>query len=143
MFDPEQPSIAVAMIVNARGELLIAWNSQWGCFTLPMTKIRYEPPAEKPPEAAVRAAAEVLGVPCRAQANEEARFFRGLRKSSRDAEIKDYQFHVVRVEYHPDFADRIESALWCSGDKLRAGEYQPLSGSVDEVLRHCIDWGWP
>ena len=142
MFDPQQPSIAVALVSDASGNLLIAWNAKWGCFTLPMTKIDKELPAETPSEAAVRAAAEVLQVPCRVVAGKEPQFFRGLQKSDRDAEIKDYQYHVVQVEPHPDFAERVSSALYASADKLRSGEYQPVSGSVEEILTHCVEWGW-
>lgn len=142
MFDPQQPSISVALVSDAGGHFLIAWNAKWGCFTLPMTKVDKQLPAETPIEAAVRAAAEVLQVPCRAISGQEPQFFRGLQKSDRDAEIKDYQYHIVQVEPHPDFAGHASSALYASADKLRSGEYQPVSGSVEEILTHCVEWGW-
>jgi len=141
VFDPQQPSIAVALVFDSGGNILIGWNAKWRCFTLPMTKIDKELPAETPSEAAVRAAAEVLQVPCRVVAGKEQQFFRGLQKSDRDAEIKDYQYHVVQVEPHPEFSGHVSSALYASADKLRSGEYQPVSGSVGEILNHCIGWG--
>ncbi len=98
MFNPTQPSIAVAYVVDSSGRLLLAWNSSWGCFTLPMTKLQIEQPAETPERAAVRAAAEVLGVPTRVVPNKTAKFARGLLRSPRDGDIKDYQYHVVPIE---------------------------------------------
>ena len=99
MFDPAQPSIAVAYVVDSQGRLLLAWNANWGAFTLPMTKLHTEMPAETPEQAALRAAAEVLGVPTRVVPGHTAKFARGLLRSPRDGEIKDYQYHVVPIEY--------------------------------------------
>ncbi len=142
MFDPSKPSIAVALVANAQGKLLLTWNAKWSSFSLPMTKVDTQAPAETPAQAAVRAAAEVLGVPCRSVAGKQPQFFRGLQKSDRDAEIKDYQYHVIAVEPHPDFNSQTAGNLWADSHKLLSGDYQPLSGSVEEVLKHCIEWGY-
>ena len=143
MFDPAQPSIAVAYIVDSQGRLLLAWNDKWGAFTLPMTKVDLEVPAETPVQAAVRAAAEVLGIPARVVAGKPVQFARGLQKSDRDAEIKDYQYHVVQVEAHPDFASSLDhGVIWASIEKLQLSEYHPVSHSVDAILRNCVEWGW-
>lgn len=144
MFDPAQPSIAVAYVVDSQGRLLLTWNDKWGAFTLPMTKLQSEQPAETPEQAGVRAAAEVLGVPARVVPGKAAKFARGLQKSPRDGDIKDYQYNVVQVEVHPDFANHISSQplVWASIDKLQTGEYQPVSKSVETLLRECVEWGW-
>jgi|GEM_PF-2797068 len=144
MFDPAQPSIAVAYVVDSQGRLLLTWNDKWGAFTLPMTKLHADQPAETPEQAGVRAAAEVLGVPTRVVPGKEAKFARGLQKSPRDGDIKDYQYNVVPVEAHPDFASHISSQplVWAAIDKLQTGEYQPVSKSVESLLRECVEWGW-
>ena len=144
MLDPAQPSIAVAYVVDPQGRLLLTWNDKWGAFTLPMTKLQSDQPAETPEQAGVRAASEVLGVPTRVVPGKASMFARGLQKSPRDGDIKDYQYNVVPVEVHPDFASHISSKrlVWTAIDKLQTGEYQPISKSVEALLRECIEWGW-
>jgi hypothetical protein len=49
------------------------------------------------------------------------------------------------VEVHPDFASSVNNGqpvLWADIDKLQAGEYQPVSKSVEALLRECTEWGW-
>ena len=145
MFDPAKPSIAVAYVVDKQGRLLLTWNAKWGSFTLPMTKVHTDQPAETPEQAAVRAAAEVLGVPTRVVPGKAAKYSRGLQNSSRDGDMKDYQYNVVPVEAHPDFASQNSSnqpILWAAIEKLQDGEYQPVSKSVEALLRECVQWGW-
>lgn len=144
MFNPAQPSIAVALVLNSKGQLLLAWNLAWGSFTLPMTKLHLEQPAETPEQAGLRAAAEALGVPVRLVAGRQAKFARGLLRSPRDGEIKDYQYHVVAVEPHPDFAHQVshEPLVWAEVATLRNGDYQPISKSVETLLQECAEWGW-
>lgn len=144
MFDPAQPSIAVAYIVDSQGRLLLTWNEKWGAFTLPMTKVHSDQPAESPEQAAIRAAAEVLAVPTRVVVDKETKFARGLQKSPRDGDIKDYQYNVVPVEAHPDFASQVSSKplLWATIAKLQNGDYQPVSKSVEAILQECAQWGW-
>jgi ADP-ribose pyrophosphatase YjhB (NUDIX family) len=145
MLDPAKPSIAVGLIRNHEGKLLLAWNSQWKCFTLPMTKIDQDPPSESAEQAAVRALAEVLGVPARPLAKQAAEFFRSLQLSSRDGEIKDYQFHAVKLEPHPDFAGTAQPTvptLWADIDQLIANEYHPVSPSVALILSDGLGNNW-
>lgn len=144
MFDPDQPSIAVAYIVDSQGRLLLTWNNKWGAFTLPMTKVQFDQPAETPEQAAIRAAAEVLGVPTQIVPGKETKFARGLQKSPRDGDIKDYQYNIVQVEAHPDFASLVSSKtfVWASIAKLQNSDYQPVSKSVDAILQECVAWGW-
>ena len=144
MFIPAQPSIAVALVLASKGHLLLAWTSSWGSFTLPMTKLHLEQPAETPEQAGLRAAAEVLGVPVRHMRGREARFARGHLRSPRDGEIKDYQYHVVAVEAHPDFALQVSQQpfVWANVATLRNGDYHPISKSVETLLQECAEWGW-
>lgn len=131
------PFIAVALVSDASGGLLITWHAKWRSFTFPMTQIAHDqlPAKETPIDAAVRAAANVLQVPCRVVAGKEPSFRRGLQLSGRDAEIKDYHYHIFDVEPHPDFADRAVQGLYASTDKLRDEDYQPISDSVKEILK--------
>jgi hypothetical protein len=48
------------------------------------------------------------------------------------------------VEAHPDFTSQIsrKPLVWAAIDKLQTGEYQPISKSVEALLRECIEWGW-
>ena len=144
MFNPAQPSIAVALVLDSERRLLLAWNSHWGSFTLPMTKLHLEQPAETPEQAGLRAAAEILGVPVRVVTGRQAKFARGLLLSLRDGEIKDYQYHVVAVEAHPDFAQQVsqQPLVWANVAALRNGDYQPISKSVESLLQECAEWGW-
>lgn len=43
---PSQPSLAVAFVLDDSGRLLLVWNTKWGAFTLPMTKVDASPPSE-------------------------------------------------------------------------------------------------
>ena len=147
MFDPPKPSIAVGFVTDPQGRLLLTWNDKWQAFTIPMTKIDTEPPAETVAQAAVRAVSEVLGVPTRAIPGKQKDIgvMRALQKSERDAQIKDYQYQVAQIEIHPDFASITPThhpSIWVDVSKLQRGEYQPVSPSVERVLQNCIEWGW-
>jgi hypothetical protein len=109
-----------------------------------MTKLRSEPPQETPEKAGVRAAAEAMGVPARVTPGSTVKFARSLQKSMRDADIKDYQYNIVPVEAHPDFVADLTSRplVWVSIKELQKGEYQPVSSSVELLIRECAEWGW-
>ncbi len=145
MLDPSLPSLAVAFVLDDRGRLLMVWNPKWRAFTLPMTKIDTTPPRESAADAAIHAASETLGVPTRAIPGSEPNFMRCLHRSKRDGEIKDYQHQIVRIEPHPDFASAYSPSapiIWASIEKLQLREYQPLSPSVSDILKSCVEWGW-
>jgi hypothetical protein len=144
MCDPAQTPLAAAVIFDSRGRLLLVWNDNWGAFALSMTKLHCEQPEETHEQSGVRTVAEVLGLPTRVVPDKAAKFARGLQESPRDGDIKDYQYKLVPIEVHPDFASHIRSQpfVWALINKLQTGEYQPISKSVEALLRECVEWGW-
>jgi ADP-ribose pyrophosphatase YjhB (NUDIX family) len=145
MNDPETLRIAVALVMSESRRILLAWNHHWQGFALPMTKIDAGPPAETPELAAARAAAETLQLPARVVPGRSGQAMRMLQLSGRDGEIKNYVYTVVPIEVHPDFhaAPRDHRpTIWAPVAKLAAGEYQPLTSSVQPVLDACREWGW-
>lgn len=144
MFDPHTVQIAVALVKLNKDQVAVSWNGNWGAFVLPMTKLDTTPPAEFPEQAAVRAAAEVIGLPCRVVPGQSGKAMRKLQLGQRDGELKDYHFTVVPVEVHPDFQSAIthRPVLMPSVERLLAGDYQPVSPSVKPILDSCLEWGW-
>jgi len=129
--------VAAAVITDASEQLLVSLNESWGAFTLPMSRIRTGPDADETPEfAAVRAAAEVLGVPVRLGAG---RYQVGLLElSGRELAEKTYAVHLVRVEPHPAFADRLAIRaphFWAAPFLLAEGHYEPLSPMLPRLVR--------
>ena len=105
-----------------------------------MTKLPSGQPAETPEQAGVRTVAEVLVAPIGVAPDNASKLARGLQKSSHDGDIKNYQFDVVSMEDHPDFASQLsrQPLVWIAIDKLQTGEYQPVSKSVQSLLPQCI-----
>lgn len=143
-FDPHVLQIAVALIEVEPGRLVVAWNENWESFVLPLTKIRTGPTVASAEQAAVRAAAEALKVPCRVVPGKTEQLKRTLQLSLSDDELKDYHFTIVPVEVHPDFRNVALSPAAVVADKakLLAGEYQPLSPSVAAILAESLERGW-
>ena len=142
-FEPKIIRIAVALMMTDHG-VAITWSENWDAFVLPMTKIATGARAENPEQAAVRALAEVLRVPCQIEPGQTSHEMRQLQLSDRDGEIKDYQFVIVPVRIHPDFANttiRPHSVIFATGDKLQAGEYQPMSPSTKLIIDECASIG--
>lgn len=145
MFDPQTLQIAVALVKLNKNQVAVSWNDNWGAFVFPMTKLDTTPPAESAEQAAVRAAAEIFGLPCRVMPGQSGKAMRKLQLGQRDGELKDYHFTVVPVEVHPDFGNASiahRTVLFASADKLQSGEYQPVSPSVKPILDACLEWGW-
>lgn len=139
-FEPDCVEIAVAFIEIEPRRVVLAWSENWESFVFPMTKLG----SDTPERAAVRAAAEVFQLPCRAAAGEREQVKRSLQLSGSDGKLKDYHFSIVSVEVHPDFqrvALNRPSVVVADYDKLRAGEYQPLSPTVKMMLESTIQWG--
>ena len=139
-FEPDRVEIALAFIEIEPRRVVLAWSENWESFVFPMTKLG----SDTPERAAVRAAAEVFQLPCRAVAGKREQVKRSLQLSGSDGKLKDYHFTIVSVEVHPDFhrvaLDR-PSILVADYDKLLAGEYQPLSPTVKTMLESTIQWG--
>ena len=140
-FDPKNVQIAVALLKLGKDKVALTWNDNWGAFALPMTKIDTGKPAETAEHAALRAAAEVLQLPVRVAAGQAAKAMRALQLSDRDGEIKDYHFHVVPVEIHPDFAAvsiNHRPVIFATVDHLQTGDIQPISPSVKPIIDECF-----
>lgn len=136
-FDPKNLNIAVALIKMDRDKVALTWNDKWGAFVFPMTKIEAGPPAESPEQAALRAAAEVLHLPVQVVKQQAPKAMRTLQLSNSDGEIKDYHFHVVPVEVHPNFAAASVShrpVIFATVDQLQTGAIQPISPSVKPII---------
>lgn len=140
-FDPKNVQIAVALLKLGNDNVALTWNDKWGAFVLPMTKIDNGKPAETAEHAALRAAAEVLQLPVRVIAGQAAKAMRTLQLSDRDGEIKDYHFHVVPVEIHPDFAAisiTHRPVIFATVDQLQSEAIQPISPSVKPIIDECF-----
>jgi hypothetical protein len=136
-------TVAVALVNNSDRQYLWALNTLWGKFALPMTKQRRGPAGIEPPEqAAMRAAAEVLGVPVQAGACWPAA--KVLEVSGRDQTVKRYAYTVVRVEPHPDYPSEVRTGaphLWLEAHQALSGEYRPLSQPCLDLLAKLLEEG--
>jgi hypothetical protein len=136
--------VAVALVTDASQRVLLVFNDRWGQFTLPMSKRRrgrqHNEPATR---AALRAAAEALGVPVRILV-ERARGLRrlpGRLESWRELAEKIYTYTVCRVEPHPDFASHLQIRqphLWLSPHWILSEAYEPISESARFILRSVL-----
>ena len=141
-FEPQVVRIAVALMRTDDGAV-ITWNSNWESFVLPMTKIGGAR-GETAEQAAVRALAEVVRVPCQVEPGKSSHEMRQLQLSDRDGEIKDYQFVVVPVRFHPNFANVSiinRPMVLAPVEKLQSEEYQPMSSSVKPIIDECVELG--
>lgn len=136
-FDPQNLNIAAALIWLGHEKVALTWNKKWVAFVFPMTKIDAGPRAESSQQAALQAAAEVLHLPVRVVAGQAAKAMRTLQLCDRDGEIKDYHFHVVPVEDHPDFAAASinhRPAIFATVNQLQNRDIQPISSSVKPII---------
>jgi ADP-ribose pyrophosphatase YjhB (NUDIX family) len=141
--------VVVALVTDPTQRVLLTLNENWGSFTLPMTRRRRGRQINEPPtRAALRAAAEAVGVPIRLV--EESRSPRSLParlESSRQLVDKIYTYSVFHIEPHPDFADRLQIRqphLWLSPHLVLSGIYEPISESARFILRGILaDFGIP
>lgn len=135
--------VAVAVIMNPDGQILWTWNDTWGAFSLPMTKLRSCPEmAESPRGAAVRAAAEALGVPV--QVGKQWTDLPMMRVSDRDFAVKHYSYHVFQAGPHPDYSATLrirQPHLWLAAHVALSGLFEPLSHSACEILRGLVQRG--
>jgi hypothetical protein len=133
--------ISVAIITDAHHRLLWTWNDRWGCFCLPMTKQRRFPGASEAPHvAAVRAAAEALGVP--AEVGDPFQPGPSLEISQATGEPKTYHHAVFPARPHPAMVKQIRlprGHLWLTPhDSLRGG-FAPLSENSLAIVSALVD----
>lgn len=144
--DVDLSRVAVAIVTDEPLQrVLLTWNDRWGAFTLPMTRVRIAPgghPLDTPEQAALRAAAEALGVPVRHAAPPLKAELNRFLLSGREQRVKPYEHHIFRVEPHPHFAGRFfyrGPFLWASAYALMdRGIYEPISPSVAPLIRHVL-----
>ncbi len=135
--------VAVAVVMDQSKQILWTWNDNWCAFTLPMTKIRSGQGIVEPARyAAIRAAAEALGVP--AEVGQLWATLPMTRVSDRDWSVKHYTYHVFPAEAHADFAARIcirQPHIWLPAHAATSGLFRPLSHSAKDILRELIKRG--
>lgn len=154
---PAQPPfplvhVAVALVIRDR-RLLVVWNPNWSCFTLPMTKIREQFRADGSPDidsetprmAAIRAAAEAVGLPLDAAALPEAAEPLDLQpyshRSGRDGQWKRYTREVFTFRVREAAAPHGGAAhAWLLPDEV--GNCQPLSPTVEEIVNQLAARGF-
>ena len=134
--------VSVALVTDDNQRVLLTFNDNWGMFTLPMTRRRRGRQQNEPTtRAAVRAAAEALGVPVRLVEQGPKRLPARLQ-SGRQLVDKVYTYSVYHIEPHPDFAGQLQVRqphLWLSPHLILSGAYEPISESARIILREALD----
>ncbi len=149
---PPNIHLAVAVVVYD-GKFLVTWNSSWGTFSLPITKIRQwhlgnghlDPTSETALQAAVRAAAEGLErpllqseIPSDATELELQPY---SHRSFRDGQWKRYGREVFVFEVKSaEPLQRCVPGSWISPSEITT--LQPLSPTVDEVVSALTATGY-
>jgi len=131
--------------LRADQRLLWIWNENWGCFALPMTKVRKgQGNVEPPRHAAVRAAAEVLGVPVEVAA--PLAVVPEIEVSDREYVVKRYTYHVFRARAHADYGPAAwrlpRRHLWLPAHAALSGLFEPLSKSACDLLGSLVQQGF-
>jgi hypothetical protein len=139
------PLVDVAVVLIARqGRLLLDYNPRWHAFTLPMSGLHDRPPAtpkadpapERPLDAALRAAAEVLGRPHPEGALTAVDAdLQPFQQSERDGRWKRYTYRVFALTLAAGEEPRPvpgHHAAWLKPDEL--GDAHPVSPTVAHIL---------
>ena len=139
--------VSVALVTDEHQRVLVTFNDNWGTFTLPMTRRRRGRHQNEPStRAAIRAAAEALGVPVQL-ANQNSQRRAAFLQSGRQLVDKVYNYQVFHVEPHPDFAGSLQIRqphLWLSPHLILSGAYDPISESARFLLKGVLkDFGIP
>ncbi|WP_020472181.1 hypothetical protein [Zavarzinella formosa] len=145
MSDPiESVELAVTVIANENGEVLFDYNSSWGVFSLPMTKIgtipgptpKSEPLPETAEAAALRAAVEVLGhpLPKGHRPKHVEVHVPPYQQSGRDGSWKRYSVQVFVLRAPAGKACPLDghSAVWLPRNGL--ADLAPISPTVNPIL---------
>jgi 8-oxo-dGTP pyrophosphatase MutT (NUDIX family) len=136
-------NVSVAIVTDQNKRVLLTYSDNWGMFTLPMARrLQGQRTKEPATRAAIRAAAEVLGVPVRlAEEHQGPKRVLARLESGRQLEDKIYTYFVYHVEPHPDFADGLQIRqpfLWLSPHLILSGAYDPISESARFILREVL-----
>lgn len=150
--DSERPRVEVAVTVIRRGQVVLAgFNTNWDCYTLPMTKRRYWPSSEEPGKfdaepweaAAGRSVLEWLpgadGAPPRPLMQVAA-----YRQSDRDLVVKDFHFEIFATDVEEGQQLRPGArAEWLSEEDFRDQLRRPVSPTARylvETLHQAGKW---
>jgi hypothetical protein len=136
-------NVSVAVVTDRNKQVLLTFNDDWGMFSLPMAGRRQTERGKEPAtRAAIRAAAEALGVPVRLVDKDQGpkRVLARL-ESGRQLKDKVYSYDVYHAEPHPDFDDRLQIRqpfLWLSPHLVLSGTVDPISESARFILREVL-----
>jgi hypothetical protein len=144
------PEVHVAVALIKRGSnILLAYNSDWGSYTLPMTKVRdWEDPDRKYltqkepwPDAAARAAGEWIAETFHLDAEPILAPIE-VQQSDRDQKWKEYHFQVFEIEVEEDtklLPDiRIE---WLMADDIVDPNRRPISDTAKLLVGQLQEAG--
>jgi hypothetical protein len=132
--------VAVSVLTDKEGRVCLPWNDGWGAFALPMTKRRRgEGILEPERQAALRAAAEAMGVPCKI--GDRLTMLLEQLVSERDHRTKRYTYRVYRAQTHPPDANRARihpPAIWLTPNDAFSGDCGPITQSSLDILSHVV-----
>jgi hypothetical protein len=132
--------VVVSLLTDKEGRVLLPWSDGWGGFALPMTKRRRGQGIIEPErQAALRAAAEAMGVPCRI--GDRLTMLLEQLVSERDHQTKRYTYRIYRAQTHPPDANRariLPPAIWLTPNEAFSGEYEPITQSSLDILSHVV-----
>jgi hypothetical protein len=138
--EPDTPAVELSAVVvtDARGRILLDYSERWQAFTLPVSKLHPLPMGkamtESASEAAVRAAAEVLGRPIRpADLTRVGGPIFHEDYSGGDGALKRYQVHLfILAATDPPQPLPGHVAVWLTREEL--ADREPVSPTVAVVL---------
>jgi hypothetical protein len=141
----EHAEVAVTLI-HHEGRVLVVWNSQWGGFTLPMTKRRawqsMSGPdlvqAESWDDAAMRNVGECLGC----TSTEVPQFVLEIpeyKPSRRSGEVKRYSFQVFAFHATGFELPRGVVGEWLTFDEILDEQRRPIAITARDLVGRCKD----
>jgi hypothetical protein len=139
--EPIHVEVVAVLVTDRDRRVFLEFDDAWGMFTLPVSRQRQGRRGKEPAaRAALRAAAQALGVPVRLVEEGPKRHATRI-ESARQLVDKTYRYNVFRVEPHPDFADRLQVRrphLWLSPHLALSGAYEPISETARFLLDRAI-----
>jgi len=137
------PSVDVAVTLLQHGNRILAgYNSQWGAFSLPMTKRHVWKDPDLPDglreetweNAAVRAAAEWIGRTTLAVPQLICDKEFEYRQSDRDGHWKRYSFRVFKLAVESEVLGGTEAYEWLTPAELVDPKRRPVSESAVFII---------